>query len=72
MRAGSMACRPAPAVSPMPTLPTMIGWRLAAGGLGLATAVYLHIVDTVALVHALLLRLQALILPVQALVFGGH
>lgn len=46
--------------------------RLAAGGLGLATAVYLHIVDTVALVHALLLRLQALILPVQALVFGGH
>ncbi|WP_374115028.1 hypothetical protein [Ancylobacter mangrovi] len=39
------------------------------GGL---TAVYLHAVDAVALVHALLLRLQAVILPIQILVFGGH
>lgn len=47
--------------------------RLEAGGLGLGTATYLHVVDTVALVHALLLRLQALILPIQTLVFsGGH
>lgn len=47
--------------------------RLAAGGLGAATWLYLHMVDTVALVHALLLRIQALILPVQTLVFsGGH
>ena len=34
--------------------------------------IYLHIVDTVALVHALVLRLQAIILPLKALVFGGH
>jgi multidrug resistance efflux pump len=34
--------------------------------------VYLHIVDTVALVHALVLRLHAIILPLKALVFGGH
>src|SRR3954447_8225174 len=34
--------------------------------------IYLHIVDTVALVHALIIRLQAIILPLKALVFGGH
>ena len=34
--------------------------------------VYLHIVDTVALIHALVLRLQAIVLPFKALVFGGH
>src|SRR6266403_3158 len=34
--------------------------------------VYLHIVDTVALIHALVLRLQAVVLPLKALVFGGH
>ena len=32
----------------------------------------LHIVDALALVHALILRLQALVFPVQTLVFGGH
>ncbi|MDR6955357.1 multidrug resistance efflux pump [Ancylobacter sp. 3268] len=47
--------------------------RLAAGDVGPAQWLYLHMVDTVALVHALLLRLQALILPIQTLVFsGGH
>ncbi|CAA0100104.1 Inner membrane protein YibH [Starkeya nomas] len=45
--------------------------RLASGEVGGLHAVYLHIVDTVALVHALLLRIQALILPIQTLVFGG-
>ncbi len=34
--------------------------------------IYLHIVDTVALVHALVLRMQAIVLPLKALVFGGH
>lgn len=34
--------------------------------------IYLHIVDTVALVHALIIRLQAIVLPLKALVFGGH
>jgi multidrug resistance efflux pump len=33
--------------------------------------VVLHIVDALALVHALILRLQALVLPFQVLVFGG-
>ena len=32
---------------------------------------YLHIVDTVALVHAIILRAQALFMPLQILVFGG-
>jgi multidrug resistance efflux pump len=32
----------------------------------------LHVVDALALVHALILRLQALVLPFQNLVFGGH
>ena len=45
---------------------------LEKGGLGIFQAAYLHVVDTVALVHALLLRLQALILPVRVLVLGGH
>lgn len=33
---------------------------------------YLHMVDAVALVHAMILRIQALLLPVKALVFSGH
>lgn len=32
----------------------------------------LHAVDATALVHALLLRIQALLLPIQTLVFAGH
>jgi multidrug resistance efflux pump len=32
----------------------------------------LHAVDALALVHAIILRLQALVLPFQTLVFGGH
>ncbi|MBZ7922351.1 biotin/lipoyl-binding protein [Ensifer adhaerens] len=34
--------------------------------------IYLHVVDTVGLVHAMILRMQALMLPVQTLVLGGH
>jgi multidrug resistance efflux pump len=33
---------------------------------------FLHVIDTVALVHALIIRLQALVLPLQTLVFSGH
>ncbi|WEX77472.1 HlyD family secretion protein [Sinorhizobium numidicum] len=33
---------------------------------------FLHLVDTVGLVHAMILRLQALLLPVQTLVLAGH
>lgn len=35
-------------------------------------AFVLHAIDALALVHALILRLQALVLPFQTLVFGGH
>jgi multidrug resistance efflux pump len=33
---------------------------------------YLHVVDATGLVHAMILRLQALLLPVQTLVLTGH
>lgn len=33
---------------------------------------FLHMVDTVGLVHAMILRLQAILLPVQTLVLSGH
>jgi multidrug resistance efflux pump len=39
---------------------------------GTMTRVALHTVDALALVHALILRLQALVLPFQTLVFSGH
>lgn len=46
---------------------------IASGKVGTVRAVALHAVDAVGLVHALLLRIQALILPIQTLVFsGGH
>jgi multidrug resistance efflux pump len=39
---------------------------------GAVRGMLLHAVDALALVHAIILRLQALILPFQTLVFGGH
>jgi len=45
---------------------------LATGELGFGRSLYLHMVDTVAVVHAMILRLQALLLPIQTLVFQGH
>lgn len=39
---------------------------------GFLRATALHVVDALALVHALILRLQALVLPFQNLVFSGH
>ncbi|UHD18027.1 HlyD family secretion protein [Thiocapsa bogorovii] len=32
----------------------------------------LHAIDTVCIVHAMILRIQALLLPIKALVFSGH
>ena len=32
----------------------------------------LHAIDTIGVVHAMILRIQALLLPVQTLVLGGH
>ncbi|WP_454624878.1 HlyD family secretion protein [Bradyrhizobium cenepequi] len=37
-----------------------------------STRIALHIVDGVGLVHALLLRIQALLLPIKTLVMSGH
>ncbi|MEP1470086.1 MAG: biotin/lipoyl-binding protein [Halieaceae bacterium] len=45
---------------------------LAAGNLGLGEYLFLHMVDAVGIVHAVILRIQALVLPVKTLVFGGH
>ena len=47
--------------------------RLADENLGSMTRFLLHAVDTVGMVHAMILRLQAVMLPVQTLVLkGGH
>ena len=45
---------------------------LASKNVGFFRSISLHVVDTVAVVHAMLLRIQALLLPIQTLVFGGH
>ena len=39
---------------------------------GFIRGIALHIVDAVGLIHALILRLQALMLPFKILVFSGH
>lgn len=46
--------------------------RLSTEKLGALRAFGLHAIDAVGMVHALLLRIQALILPIRELVFGGH
>src|SRR4051812_28059086 len=43
-----------------------------APGTGTMKGIALHAVDALALVHALILRLQALVLPFKTLVFSGH
>ncbi|MCK5881948.1 MAG: HlyD family secretion protein [Sinobacterium sp.] len=45
---------------------------IASGELGFMQGVYLHMVDAVGVVHALILRIQTLLLPVKILVFSGH
>lgn len=45
---------------------------IASGKLSTSRKIILHGVDAVGLVHALLLRIQALVLPIQTLVFSGH
>jgi hypothetical protein len=46
--------------------------RLASEEIGAMRRFVLHAVDAVAVVHAMILRIQALILPIQTLVFSGH
>ena len=45
---------------------------LADPNIGTGRWVFLHVVDTVGLVHAMIIRMQAMLLPVQTLVLGGH
>jgi hypothetical protein len=45
---------------------------LASGELGFWGSLYYHMVDAVGVVHAIILRIQALIIPVNLLVFAGH
>ena len=45
---------------------------LASKDIGFFRRIGLHLVDTVGIVHAMLLRIQALMLPIQTLVFSGH
>jgi hypothetical protein len=46
--------------------------KLADPNISTGQWLFLHVVDTVGLVHAMILRVQALLLPVQTLVFSGH
>lgn len=46
--------------------------RLAAEDLGTVQRVWLHVIDTVGVVHAVGLRIRALLMPIQTLVFSGH
>jgi multidrug resistance efflux pump len=46
--------------------------RLEKEQLGFFSRAFLHIVDTVGLVHAIILRAQALLFPIRTLVFAGH
>ena len=46
--------------------------RLAKEGVGFGEWLALHAIDTVGLVHAILLRIQALLLLIKALVLTGH
>lgn len=46
--------------------------RLDEPGLSTGTFIFYHVVDTVGVVHAAVLRIQALLLPMQTLVLSGH
>lgn len=46
--------------------------RLEKGDVGPLTWLGLHVVDAVGMVHALILRAQALLLPIRTLVLAGH
>jgi multidrug resistance efflux pump len=45
---------------------------IESGDISTARRVALHVVDALGLVHAMILRLQALVLPFKTLVFSGH
>ena len=45
---------------------------ISSGKLGSFKSFALHVVDATGLVHAMLLRIQALLLPIKTLVLSGH
>jgi multidrug resistance efflux pump len=45
---------------------------LAKPDVGLARRVWLHVIDTIGIVHAMILRLQALVLPLKVLIGAAH
>jgi multidrug resistance efflux pump len=45
---------------------------ISSGKLSAAKSFGLHVIDAVGLVHAMLLRIQALLLPIKTLVLAGH
>jgi hypothetical protein len=46
--------------------------EISAKETGTGRAFALHVVDGIGLVHAMLLRIQALLLPIKTLVLSGH
>jgi multidrug resistance efflux pump len=46
--------------------------RLQSPDIGLPTRIFLHAVDAMGVVHAAMLRIQAMMLPVRTLVLSGH
>jgi len=46
--------------------------RIASKETGAFKGIMLHVVDAVGIVHAMLLRIQALLLPIKTLVLSGH
>ncbi len=46
--------------------------KLASPNLGFGQRLALHAVDTLGIVHAAILRIQTIMLPIQTLVLGGH
>jgi hypothetical protein len=46
--------------------------RLSDPDIGTMEWLGLHAIDAIGLVHAMILRLQAIMMPVQILVLGGH
>jgi hypothetical protein len=46
--------------------------KISAKDTGTLQGIGLHAIDAVGLVHAMLLRIQALMLPIKTLVLSGH
>ena len=64
------AQRPAASSTPTPTINNHD--QLDEPGLSTSTWVFLHVIDTVGVVHAGILRVQAMLLAVQTLVLSGR